>query len=409
MKSRLVLYLFAVALAVACGQEAAPTPLPPPPVATATSPPAVPTIPPPVVTATPPRVATAVSPATVTPFPSPVPSPTSAAEPTTAPVVLLAPEDFGPDRNPLTGELVAEPDNLTRRPIAAKISNAPAQWVRPQSGLNSADVVFEHLAEGNLTRFTAIFYSQTPVDVGPIRSARLIDIEIPAMYDAALAFSGSSVGVSRKIRASDFAERVLYANEPGFYRTGANKPLEHTLYADPNGWWRALDAKGQNRPPAFGQIMAFSSQPPANGEPAVDLSVDYRQTVSRWQYDPATTTYRRWSDGEPLVDATTGEQLFARNVVVVFANHQTDFSICETQVDNRCLAFSIEIQIWGEGRAWLFRDGQRFTGTWRRVARNDMLILTDADGQPLPLQLGNTWFQMVPTDFDRQIAVSTGE
>ena len=132
-------------------------------------------------------------PPTVAPIPTSTSVPTAEAE---TPSSLTA-ADFGTDRNPLTGELVADPTMLDRRPMAIKISNAPAQWVRPQSGLNDADIVFEHVTEGALTRFTMLVYGKTPADVGPIRSARMIDLELPAMYDAALFYSGSSEGVKQ--------------------------------------------------------------------------------------------------------------------------------------------------------------------------------------------------------------------
>ncbi|MEM7014129.1 MAG: DUF3048 domain-containing protein, partial [Verrucomicrobiota bacterium] len=98
----------------------------------------------------------------------------------------------------MTGE-ETDPARLQRRPLAVKISNSPPSFVRPQSGLNDADIVFEHITEGNLTRFTLIVYGDDPEKVGPIRSARLVDVELPAMYDAALVYSGASTGVSNKL------------------------------------------------------------------------------------------------------------------------------------------------------------------------------------------------------------------
>ena len=101
--------------------------------------------------------------ATVAPPPTIAPLPTSTAEGGAASEVngIITAADFGTDRNPLTGELVQHPANLQRRPIAVKLSNAPAKYTRPQSGLNDADLIFEHTTERNLTRFTAIFYGNT--------------------------------------------------------------------------------------------------------------------------------------------------------------------------------------------------------------------------------------------------------
>ena len=101
-----------------------------------------------------------------------------------------------------------------------------------------------------------------------MRSARLIDIELPAMYDAALPYSGSSKGVGERLRNVDFRPRILYAWEKGYYRTGEDKPVEHTLYADPELLWEALSDLEQNVPPTFTTTNVFSNEPPAGGSPA---------------------------------------------------------------------------------------------------------------------------------------------
>ena len=102
--------------------------------------------------------------------------------------------------NPLTGLQVKRPANLQRNPVIAKVSNAPAE-VRPQAGLAAADLVFEHYAEGGLTRFSAVFYGQRPTRVGSIRSARLIDLELLPMLGGLLAWSGASNGVLALLNA----------------------------------------------------------------------------------------------------------------------------------------------------------------------------------------------------------------
>ena len=351
-------------------------------------------------TATLPPAPTVGAPPTLTPLPSPTVPPTPEA------IVLDSPAAFGSDRNPLTGELVADPALLQRRPIAVKISNSPPQWVRPQSGLNDADIVYEHITEGLITRFTAIFYDTTPANIGPIRSARLIDLEIPAMYDAALAFSGASVGVIQKLNRVDFRSRILYSYEPGYYRTGANKPYEHTLYGDAGLFWSALTTNGQNQPPTFSSYLTFSELPPAGGSPAAAATIDYRWELMEWRYDPQSGRYLRWSGGAPHFDANSNEQVNVANVVIVFANHVEDANICEQIAGGVCVALSVEAQIWGEGRVVILRDGQAYEGTWRRTNRSDMLTFYDANDDPIPLQIGNSWFQMVPTSFNDPVVIS---
>jgi hypothetical protein len=349
--------------------------------------------------------------ASPTVVPTMAPPPTVAPLPTSAGVSAEAADEgiiskFGDDRNPLTGELVSEVANLQRRPLAVKLSNAPAVYTRPQSGLNDADLVFEHTTEGNLTRFTAIIYGKTPPRLGPVRSARLIDIELPAMYDAALAYSGSSNGVAALLRNSDFSDRILYAWEKGYYRTGEDKPIEHTLYATPELLWEALDEKGQNNPPHFTTTNVFSSKPPEGGSPASALNLDYNWTLVNWRYDPASGRYLRWTDGIPHLDGNTGEQVSAANVIVIAPYHAYDVEICEQiNTDGTCAAYSVEVQLWGSGGGAVFRDGQRYDVTWERLQRTDSLTVKDSEGKPFPLKIGNSWVQVVPTWLENPLTV----
>jgi hypothetical protein len=352
-------------------------------------------------------------PETATPLPppptiAPIPTSTSAPEEVSVSdaILLLSPADFGDDRNPLTGEVVDDPSVLQRRPLAIKISNAPPNYVRPQSGLNDADFVYEHTAEGSITRFTAIIYGRTPPRVGPIRSARLIDIELPAMYDAALAFSGASTGVSRRLNASDFETRIIRSNEPGYYRTGEDKPLEHTLYGNPVDFWQTLEAKGLNMPPNFGTTLAFSSEPPPGGTPASAVTIDYNWEVVEWRYDPENGRYWRWAAGVPHLDGNTDEQVNAANIIIIAPFHVEDPTICEEIRNGTCLHLSVEIQLWGSGSGIILRDGQQYPVNWHRESRNDLLTFTDNDGNPFPLQIGNSWVQLVPTWYQDPVSVT---
>jgi len=339
------------------------------------------------------------------PMRSPTPIPpteTPNASPTpTADTSIIT--EFEPDVNPLTGLRVSDPSILERRPLAVKISNAPAV-VRPQAGLSFADWVFEHYAEGGVTRFTAVFLGQTAPKVGSIRSGRLIDLEIPALASAMFAYSGSSGGVKQKIVASDFYQegRVISPDfgvgEPIFYRAPEpGKAFEHTLFTNTDALWKLTADLGLNTRQDLNGL-AFRETPPAGGQPAHYVEIAYLAGIAaaEWTFDPASGLYRRSILGEPHTDALTGQQLTTANVILVYANH------VETDILEDLVAgghYSIEIQIWGEGRAQIIRDGHIFDGQWTRWAREDMLSFFDDAGDPLPLKPGNSWFQIVPLDF----------
>jgi hypothetical protein len=149
--------------------------------------------------------------------------------------------------------------------------------------------------------------------------------------------------------------------------------------------------------------MAFSPEPPAGGSPAGQVEIAYRGSYVTWWYDESTDRYLRWNDGVRHDDANTGQPLSTKNVIIVSAEHVETW-IPETEVGQG--AASIEIQIWGEGPATIFRDGQRFDGRWHRQVPEDMLTFTDLQGNPLPLGIGNSWFELVPSGFDKLYVTS---
>jgi hypothetical protein len=390
------------------GCSPAPTPTPTPtktpklPTTPTAPPTATPTLLPP--TATPKPIATltpiSVQLPTATNTPLPPPTPTSMPTPTPEPEITSPPIDVCP----LTGEGVSDAAVLERRPLAVKISNFPP-IVRPQAGLSFADVVFEHLSEAGLTRLTAIFLCQDAEKVGSIRSARLIDLEIPAMFKAMFAYSGSSGGVKQKIQESDFFDRVISPDfgHSGFVRIPSEgKAFEHTLFSDTPTLWKITEERGLNQRQDLSG-WTFSEEPPKGGSPAVSMEFLYtpKYSSAEYQYDPERQAYLRSIFGEPHGDELTGEQIAARNVVALYANH-VDTDIVEDSTGPR-IYYSIEIQLWGEGKAIVFRDGLAFEGKWVRVQRNALIRFVDDAGNPIPLKPGNTWIQVVPLDFEIQV------
>jgi hypothetical protein len=322
--------------------------------------------------------------------------PTESSDPTFTPWPTLA-----ADVCPLTGLEVSDPALLERRPLAVKVQNAPIS--RPQYGLPRADIVYEHLSEAGITRFTAIYLCQPVEKIGSIRSARFIDLELPAMYKSLMAFSGTSAGLYPKFLNADFYDREFCygwgLHSEGFFRdTELRKqgvPIEHTLFADPVKIWQIADELNVNERQDL-QGIHLTSEAPAGGQPATHVHIPYphRDMIVDYYYDPSTGTYLRWDGNQPHVDAQTGKQITVTNVIVAYATHvDTDIYEDEPRRNHP----SVQIQLWGTGPMVLFRDGQAFEGLWARPEREEMLLLRDPAGQiPIPLKPGNTWVQLVP-------------
>lgn len=297
--------------------------------------------------------------------------------------------------NPFTGL----PVDTARRPVLIKVSNEAA--VRPQTGLSQADVVIEGYAEGNILRLNALYLTNLPDKVGSVRSCRLIDLELPMIFDAGLLCSGTSDGTLKRMAksAAYLDNRILVNNNGKFecagcplYRVSGVR-VPHNLFGNAARALNVLQERGKNQPSTFG-TWRFDGATPSEGAALNTVTMPYASGRVGWTYNPGTGRWVRSMIGRPHMDRGTGQQLSAANVVVVYVNHQLS-DIREDSLGSR----GIEIQLWGEGTVKVFRDGKVIDGKWSRPAGIG-LNFTNGSGQPISLKPGNTWIELVPIGFN---------
>jgi len=294
-----------------------------------------------------------------------------------------------PVRWPLTGFEAPSAEAIRERVVSVKIENSAAS--RPQTGLQAADVVYESVAEGGITRFNALFHSQGPEVVGPIRSARLSDTSIVPQYRAVFAFSGASGSVTSAVRRAGLEN---LSEDVGVTRpyTRSSRPRPHNLY----GSVPEMRAEATRRNmAATADVTGFSFERRAveTTPSIVEITVPFSNanTVT-WTYDSERRAYLRVNNGRAFIDAATEAQLEARNVVVMWAR----YSVASR---DRIGSPTYDIQLVGSGRMSLFRDGQRFDGTWE-AGKDTPPVFRDAEGKPIKLSPGNTWFQIINADLN---------
>ncbi len=357
-------------------------------------------------TATPTSTATNTQTPTQTPTNTPTPTasntPTNTPTPTATPI---GPFSYPQGINPLTGLDYPDEEAMARRNLIVKISNYPPV-VRPQYGLSAADVIYEYEAEGGVTRFAAIFRSTAPERVGSIRSARLMDMELVTMYRALLTYSGTSEPIQQLLLGEEFFEFQLISPSVGHPEDPNNNcdevvfcrnaelresgvAREHTLFGNTRLMWEVADRQGTNTGyAAFG--FAFGEDIPPGGVPANDISVFwYGPTSSRWQYDPDSGTYLRYTDEVPHLDAADGQQVAVENLLFIEAPHVERPDLFPPGANYT----SLGIELWDQGRAYLVRDGQLFQGFWRRRDREpgSALQIIFGDNTPIKMKPGQTW------------------
>ncbi len=316
---------------------------------------------------------------------------TSNAEPPVPVQIDLPPPPkitHAPNINPLTGLKVDDPDILTRRPLMVRIGNDSAAR-QSQVGVGQADIVYEEITEWWITRLTAIYLSEMPDTVGPVRSARLINVQLVPQYQGALAHSGGSDGVRWEISQTPITNLDEYFNPaPYFYREN-------------EGWQTrlAIDAEAARDYLVDKELEAEVDQAgfpftdePNGGEPAEDIYIPYPRSTSftEWHYDSDSGKYLRWVTGEPLIDVADGEQIGVDNVIIYFADHQ-DTDIVEDSQG----ATSVRVLVNGTGPAWMFRDGVLTKGTWQTDGTQTPFF-RDENEEPYALKPGTTWISVVP-------------
>lgn len=336
---------------------------------------------------------------------APSPAATSSAAPATAAPTrppapaTLAPADTIPC--PFTGLPTSRTRLAGLRPILVQIGNSNPE--RPQSGLAQADLVFETLAEGGITRFSAIYYCQDAAEIAGVRSGRLIDLQLVPLFDAIFVHVGASRPVLDLFEKDDriWASTLDYfRNHPGFTQQPDKRRPPFDIFVSTASIWEAARQRAIPMPGSPPPQLAFAEDPPAGGQPLVSLTVRHHTSYwVRWQWTAAGVWERYLTNADAPdtvtahADAVSGQTLTARNVLIIRAVHQqTD--IIEDSNGSR----SVDVQLIGAGEAVLLRDGQRYAAAWTRARPADWFTLTLADGRPLTLAPGSTFVHFYPTD-----------
>jgi len=285
-----------------------------------------------------------------------------------------------------------------KAPLAVMIENHPD--ARPQAGLNQADLVYEAIAEGGITRYMAVYWSTEAGRIQYVRSARLYYVQWAAELSAIYTHWGqvedpgsvdvwpvlARLGV-RDLNGLILGEEVGYRDDSRF--------APHNVFTDTGLLWRSAQAHSFNGPPILEPWKFKEDEPqrPANpaeraapivnvtfGSPGSDFDVT-------WYYAPAANGYVRSLGGAPHTDAITGEQLTARNIAVQFAPLRP----------SGIKAYNI-IDTVGTGPAVVFQDGVAKVGSWRKDSESGRTRFFDSAGGEITFDRGRTWIEVVPTD-----------
>jgi hypothetical protein len=293
----------------------------------------------------------------------------------------------------------ADDGNATkRRPLNIRLPNDPN--ARPQYGLFKADLVFEMIVEGGVTRFSAIFHSKDADTVGPIRSYRFSDLHITQMLKGALASSGSTIqerdAVTQSIKDGNMLSVDADRDGRPYYRVSF-RPAPNNEFSGTAPLREAVNRAGGAGPvdvPALAFLESVDHEVTAGGfvgsVAARTATVPFQTWPATFTYDEGSKGYRRSQQGAQTVDGDGSGPILARNVIVMTTDIWTT-SVVEDSLGSR----GLDYRMTGGGPVSIFRDGRRQDGTWKRDGVLDMFSFSNQASEPILLSPGQSWIHFV--------------
>lgn len=292
----------------------------------------------------------------------------------------------------INGSMVPE-EKAQLRPLAVVIENSPE--ARPQSGLSDAEIVYEAVAEGGITRFLAIFQAREPESIGPVRSARPYYNFLANVWGGGLVHSGGSEQALAEL-SSGVHKQVYDINEffyGKYFSRDSSRLAPHNLYTTPTKLRELLEDKKQTAWQPM-TIWQFENTPTDQlATEVTQITIPFSGDLFRvnYLYDSTTNSYLRSVASRAHTDRNNSQQISAKNILI----HLTDITLNDDELG------TMTIRLTGNGPCYLFASGKFQECRWRY--ENSRHIYTDTEGNPLKLQTGQTWVEIFPRDRQSQL------
>lgn len=272
------------------------------------------------------------------------------------------------------------------RPLSITVENS--ERGRPQSGLDKANIVYEVLAEGGITRFLAIYYDQEAEEVGPIRSARPYFVSKSLEHQAIYIHVGGSDEATNFIKEENIDDINEFVDFQPFWRSKDREP-PYNLYTSTTKLRKEANKLGYIEMIKKQEYQfEISRNEKLTGRETDSIVIPYNITYTvSYKYQPESMKYIRFMNGEPHIDAKTKKQLAVDNIIIQFA---------ETKIIDQEGRLAIDFV--GKGTGLLFFKGNSTEITWEKPDLRARTLFLDKEGNRIALTPGNVWIQIVPSD-----------
>jgi hypothetical protein len=276
----------------------------------------------------------------------------------------------------LTGEEVSREES--ERPLlGVMIENS--REARPQTGLDSAGIVFEATTEGGITRYLALYQEDMPEEVGPVRSLRVHFLDWLMGFDASVAHVGGSERALELAESRDADSLSQFQYSEPYYRDDSRQ-APHNMYAR-TADLRELQKELDITKSSF-MTIPRSDDTPSQNPSVTEITLPFSSSLyeAQFRYGAESNSYTRYLAGEPHIDKATEQAITVKNLVVL-----------ELEADNDAQAGAL-----GSGRAFIFKNGEVTEARWQQSVFNQRIKVTDSQGNEIPLNRGDTWYAALP-------------
>jgi hypothetical protein len=298
-------------------------------------------------------------------------------------------------RSKLTGLYIDE-DSVNKRVIAVMLDNQ--KDARPQAGLSQSDIVYEILAEGNITRYMAIIESEQPKEIGPVRSARDYFIERSLEYDALYVHVGGSPSGLEAISKWHIASvNGMNQGKDVLWRK-SHKKAPHNTYASYSSIMKGATAR-KYRDEGTYEGLKFLDKPVSIGEDkATFLEFPYRANnyYSSYEYNKEENAYYRSVNGKPHKDESDGTELHTTNIIIQFVKTKAVAGDTEGR---------LQMDMVGQGEGYYVSGGNYIPVTWKKKSEKDMTRYYNAKGEEVKLNPGKIWIQVYPENRKNEVII----
>lgn len=283
-------------------------------------------------------------------------------------------------------------ENKDISPVGVMIENHVD--ARPQAGLSKAKIVYEVLAESDITRFFAIYdLSENLVKIGPVRSARPYFIDLASEYKAIYVHSGGSPEALEQLKNDDLVYNLdeFFGYNSGYFWRDDKRYAPHNLYTSSD---LLLKAKDHYNILNYSNLLSWKfkdGQASSNSNKHPDIRINFSEATSSqviWKYLQDANQYERWQNNSRHID-DDGSIIEADNVIIQYAKTQVLDEIGRKNVT-----------LISTNKAVIFRDGIIIKGSWQKKDPSSRTMFYDESNNEIELNRGKIWVEVVPTDME---------